>query len=175
MSRKLLIKDADFSTNGIRNIGVQLEPVLGIDMTALTHASSTTSNYYFPRPSYQMPLIAGRTIYGIQVRTVSNGNFNVLKMTGYSTDPVVGETNTGEITRVGSFTGVAGQVITHYFNTPVEIPAEGGVCFAVYPDGTALYFLDATEPILFYLSSKTGAWKITTASGGGFELLALVE
>jgi len=50
MSKKIIIKDADFTVNGITDIGFEVKNALGYDAKDFTKLSSTTTNYYFPNP-----------------------------------------------------------------------------------------------------------------------------
>lgn len=172
MSRRLIICGADFSANGMVNYnGITMKDALGLNATDFSRASTTTQNYYFPSPSYQCPLVAGKTIYGIKVKTVSNGNFQFLQMTGYSGDPTVNVKNTGTITVLGTYRGIANKVKTILFDTPIVVPNDGNVCFGIRPAGSALNFLNSQPPSIYYLTSISGKWAFTANFGGGFELL----
>lgn len=176
MAKKLIIKTADFSVNGITNInGVSVVNAFSYSAKDFTKASTTTQNSYFPAPSYQTPLVKNKTVYGVRVRTVSTGNFQVLKMTGYSINPTVGSHNSATVEVIGTYQGVGGKITTVIFDEPIVVPNTGNVCFGVRPNSTAMYFRDTKSPYLYYTAPGASTWKYTNNYGGGFELLVELD
>lgn len=176
MSNRIIVKGADFSANGIADVGVDLEPILGINVSLCTKASNKDSNFYFPEPAWNIPLVKGRKIYAIRVRVASGSSFEVIKLEGYTGNPALSSQNTGTITTIQRFTnGVAGQVKDYFFDEPFEIPNDGNVCIGLrHVNSSEIGFLSASAPYLFYVANTGGSWLRTTNYGGGFELLAEV-
>lgn len=177
MSNRIIVKGADFSLNGMPDVGVDLEPILGINVNNCTKASTSASNFYFPAPSFVIPKVKGRTIYAVRARLASGTSFSLVKLEGYTSDPQVDTANTGTITIIQTFTGATAGVVKDYFlDEPLVIPNTGDVTIGIRPTGgSTMGFLSATTPYLYGVSSLDNAnWWRTTSYGGGFELLAEV-
>lgn len=172
MSKKLIIKDADFTVNGITDIGFEVKNALGYDAKDFTKLSSTTTNYYFPNPGIQAPAIAGKTIYGIKVRTTGSGTFQFLKLEGYSTAPT--GTNTGTISIVATYPGTNDKIKTILFDNPIQVPDTGNVSFGLR-SSKGIYYLNNRDPYLYYVGSPSGSWTKAASYGGGLELLVAAE
>ena len=174
MSRRIIIKGANFRRFGIPNVGDSRE-LLGVDTSTFIKKSTATQNWYFPSPSWQAPLIAGQTILGIKVRVGQAGNFQVAKLDGYSTDPTVGSSQSGTISIIETFTAYDNELNTYIFSNPVVIPNDGDISIGlrvVSCDG--IYFDNGTPEYshpLFYVKTTSAAWQKTTGFGNGFELL----
>lgn len=171
MSRKLIIKGADFSVNGMMDInGVNVSPIFNFNLNNFTKASNSDPNYYFPSPAYQVSKLAGKTVYGAKVVPNNSGTFQIVKLVGYTGNP--SGANTGEISVIGTYSGSAGKVKTIIFDEPIEVSEDGNTSFGLHPTrGTTLRFYDRVSPYLCFITSLTGSWSTTSNYGAGIELL----
>ena len=174
MSRRIIIKGADFRRFGIPNVGDSRE-LLGVDTSTFIKKSTATQNWYFPSPSWQAPLIAGQTILGIKVRVGQAGDFQVAKLDGYSANPTVGSSQSGTISIIEKFTAYDNELNTYIFSEPLVISNDGDISIGlrvVSCDG--IYFDNGTPEYshpLYYVKTTSSAWQTTSNYGNGFELL----
>ena len=127
MGKRLVVKGADFSTNGIP-YSIQFTPLLGVNVAGATTNGATvaTATRQFPLPSDALSLMAGKTIYGIRIYVYVAGTFGVSKIKGLTTDPTQGDTIPGSviITDVANLTASETGVKDLFFDEPIVLGAD---------------------------------------------------
>ncbi len=176
MARKLIIKNADFMENGIYDISdITLTPLFNLNWSKHTNKASAGNGRFFPKFSWQLPKVKGKTIYGVRVKMGSTGGFRILSVTGYTTDPTVNSANTGTVEVLATFTDVAVNEVKDYiFDKPITISNAGNVVLGIQPLNAAVYYMPSgNTPNLYWMNATpdTAAWKWTASFGGGFDPL----
>ena len=127
MGKRLIIKGADFSENGIQYV-VQYSPLLGVDVENANTNGATISSpvRQFLLPSYALNLMSGKTIYGIRLRVITAGTFGISKIKGLTTDPTQGDTIPGSvtITDVADLSASETGVQDLFFNAPITLESD---------------------------------------------------
>lgn len=150
MGKKLIIKGADFSENGIPG-PIEYSLLFNIDVENAGKAITRVNNIsrQFLLPSYALNAMAGKTIYGIKLKVGLSGNLGICKIKGMTTDPTQGDIipNTVEITDIDSFVLGNTGVNELFFNEPVVlgqdemlgikfITTKAGGCHIYYGSGS---------------------------------------
>lgn len=124
MGKRLIIKGADFSENGIP-YSVQNVPLFGINVSGATTSGATVNApvRQFLLPSYALSTMAGKTICGIRLRVLTAGTFGVSKIKGLTTDPTQGATipESVIITDVANLTASGTGVQDLFFDNPIVL------------------------------------------------------
>lgn len=184
MGKRLIIKGADFSENGIP-YSVLLTPLFGVNVAGASKsgATITTATRQFPLPSYALSAMAGKTIYGIRLRVQTAGTFGISKIKGLTTDPTQGDTIPASvtITDMTELTATETGVCDLLFETPIVLENDEmlGIKFnrstSGYNGGLVYYGNGSSYPLKISITDGSSTYNSVSTSTSqynwGFDFL----